>query len=82
MLVGEIWLRALQMTSLPLLIALLITGIAGAGDVAASGRIAGRSLTWIVLLVVGAGLLGTTVILGFLALWPVGDEARTALIAE
>ncbi|MEJ0099558.1 MAG: dicarboxylate/amino acid:cation symporter [Pseudomonadota bacterium] len=80
-LVGEIWLRALQMTSLPLLIALLITGIAGAGDVAASGRVAGRSLTWIVLLVIGAGLLGTAVILGFLALWPVSDAARTALIA-
>ncbi len=80
-LVGEIWLRALQMTSLPLLIALLITGIAGAGDVAASGRIAGRSLTWIALLVIGAGLLGTAVILGFLTLWPVSEEARGALIA-
>jgi proton glutamate symport protein len=80
-LVGEIWLRALQMTSLPLLIALLITGIAGAGDVAASGRVAGRSLTWIALLVIGAGLLGTAVILGFLALWPVSEEARSALIA-
>ncbi len=65
-LIGEIWLRALQMTSPPLLIALLITGIAGAGDVAASGRIAGRTLTWIALLVIGAGLLGTAVILGFL----------------
>lgn len=80
-LVGEIWLRALQMTSLPLLIALLITGIAGAGDVAASGRIAGRTLKWITLLVIGAGLLGTAVIFGFLALWPVGDAARAALIA-
>jgi Na+/H+-dicarboxylate symporter len=80
-LVGEIWLRALQMTSLPLLIALLITGIAGAGDVAASGRIAGRSLSWIVVLVIGAGLLGTAVILGFLALWPVSETARSALMA-
>ncbi|MEJ0100015.1 MAG: cation:dicarboxylase symporter family transporter [Pseudomonadota bacterium] len=80
-LVGEIWLRALQMTSLPLLIALLITGIAGAGDVAASGRIAGRTLAWIAWLVVGAGLLGTAVILGFLALWPVSDAASAALVA-
>lgn len=80
-LIGEIWLRALQMTSLPLLIALLITGIAGAGDVAASGRIAGRTLTWIALLVIGAGLLGTAVILGFLSLWPVSEDARSALVA-
>lgn len=80
-LVGEIWLRALQMTSLPLLIALFITGIAGARDVAASGRTAGRSLWWIVLLVVGAGLLGAVVSLAFLALWPVSAGAGNALAA-
>jgi Na+/H+-dicarboxylate symporter len=80
-LVGEIWLRALQMTSLPLLIALLITGIAGAGDVAASGRIAGRSLKWIILLVAGAIMIGAAVTLAFLALWPVAPAAREALVA-
>jgi proton glutamate symport protein len=80
-LIGEIWLRALQMISLPLLVALFVTGIAGAGDVAASGRIASRSLVWIALLVIGAGLLGTAVILGFLSLWPVDPAAGAALMA-
>jgi Na+/H+-dicarboxylate symporter len=80
-LIGEIWLRALQMVSLPLLIALFVTGIAGAGDVAASGRIASRTLAWIALLVIGAGLLGTVVSLGFLALWPVDPAAGAALMA-
>jgi proton glutamate symport protein len=80
-LVGEIWLRALQMTAIPLLTALLITGIAGAGDVVASGRIAARSLTLIVFTVLGMTALGTAVIYGFLALWPVAPEAREALIA-
>lgn len=79
--VGEIWLRALQMVSLPLLIALFVTGIAGAGDVAASGRIASRTLAWIALLVIGAGLLGTAVTLAFLALWPVDAAAGAALMA-
>lgn len=80
-LVGEIWLRALQMTAIPLLTALLITGIAGAGDVVASGRTAARSLTLIIASVLAMTALGTAVIYGFLALWPVAPEAREALIA-
>lgn len=80
-LVGEIWLRALQMTAIPLLSALLITGIAGAGDVAASGRTAARSLTLIIGTVLVMTALGVAVIYGFLALWPVAPEAREALIA-
>lgn len=80
-LIGEIWLRALQMTAIPLLTALLVTGIAGAGDLAASGRIAARSLRLIIALVIAMTALGTAVILGFLALWPVAPAAREALIA-
>lgn len=80
-LVGEIWLRALQMTAIPLLTALLVTGIAGAGDIAASGRTAARSLSLIVTMVLGFTALGVAVILGFLSLWPVGAEAREALVA-
>lgn len=80
-LVGEIWLRLLQMTALPLLAALLITGIAGAGDLAASGRIAARSITWIIGVVVGATALGVAVTLTFLAVWPGSAEAQAALVA-
>lgn len=80
-LLGEIWLRALQMTAVPLLAALLVTGIAGAGDIAASGRTAARSLKLIVAMVLGMTALGVAVIFGFLALWPAAPEAREALIA-
>jgi Na+/H+-dicarboxylate symporter len=80
-LVGEIWLRALQMTAIPLLTAILITGIAGAGDVIASGRTAARSLVLIIATVLGMTALGTAVIFGFLALWPVAPAAKEALIA-
>ncbi|MET0280519.1 MAG: cation:dicarboxylase symporter family transporter [Steroidobacteraceae bacterium] len=80
-LVGEIWLRALQMTAIPLLTALLITGIAGAGDVVASGRTAARSLALIIATVVGMTVLGVAVIYGFLQIWPVAPAAREALIA-
>jgi proton glutamate symport protein len=80
-LIGELWLRALQMTAIPLLAALLVTGIAGAGNMAASGRTAARTLTFIVVIVLGMTALGVAVILGFLALWPVAPEAREALMA-
>jgi Na+/H+-dicarboxylate symporter len=80
-LIGEIWLRALQMTAIPLLAALLITGIAGAGDIAASGRTAARSLVLIIAMVLGMTTLGVVAILGFLALWPVAPAASEALIA-
>jgi proton glutamate symport protein len=80
-LVGELWLRALQMTAIPLLAALLITGIAGAGDIAASGRTAARSLVLIIATVLGITALGVAVVFAFLALWPVAPEAREALIA-
>jgi Na+/H+-dicarboxylate symporter len=80
-LIGEIWLRALQMTAIPLLAALLVTGIAGASDIAASGRTALRSLVLVFLMVLGMTALGVVVILLFLAVWPVAPAASEALIA-
>ena len=69
--------------SVEVLAALLVTGIAGASDIAASGRTALRSLVLIVLMVLGMTALGVVVILLFLALLPVErdepvDEVRLA----
>ena len=41
--VGGLWLDALKMTVIPLIIALLITGIVGGADAARAGGVAGRS---------------------------------------
>ena len=49
--VGKLWLSALQMTVVPLVLALVILGVATAADAAASGRVARRALiTFVVLL--------------------------------
>jgi Na+/H+-dicarboxylate symporter len=48
--VGTLWLHALQMTVVPFVISLIIVGVTQAADVAAGGRIARRTLTWIILL--------------------------------
>lgn len=45
--IGKLWLNALQMTIVPLVMGLLIVGVAQASDAAASGRIARRTLAWI-----------------------------------
>ncbi|KAF1694588.1 dicarboxylate/amino acid:cation symporter [Pseudoxanthomonas koreensis] len=42
--VGKLWLSALQMTVVPLVLALVILGVATATDAAASGRVARRAM--------------------------------------
>jgi Na+/H+-dicarboxylate symporter len=48
--IGTLWLHALQMTVVPFVLSLIIVGVAQAADVAAGGRIARRTVIWIVLL--------------------------------
>lgn len=42
--VGVLWVNAIRMTVVPLVVALLITGVASAADVKAIGKLGGRSL--------------------------------------
>ncbi len=51
--IGTIWLNAIRMTVIPLVVALLITGVAATSGLRAIGRIGGRSLVVFVLLLTG-----------------------------
>lgn len=51
---GTLWLHALQMTVVPFVLSLIIVGVAQAADVAAGGRIARRTVAWIVMLAAAA----------------------------
>ena len=42
--IGTMWVNAIRMTVIPLVVSLLITGVASASDVRAIGRIGGRTL--------------------------------------
>ncbi|TCV93896.1 Na+/H+-dicarboxylate symporter [Luteibacter rhizovicinus] len=54
---GKLWLSALQMTVVPLVLALVVVGANAATDAAASGRIARRALiVFIVILALGAAV--------------------------
>jgi proton glutamate symport protein len=52
--IGTLWVNAIRMTVVPLVVSLLITGVASATDVKAIGRLGGRTLLTFMLLIVGA----------------------------
>lgn len=79
--VGALWLNALRMTVVPLIFAVLVTGIAQVSDAAATGRLAVRAVTWFVALLVLSALVAILVVNGMLALWPVSEAASAALRA-
>ena len=77
--VGGLWLDALRMTIIPLVFALLVSGVVTAASAAAAGGVAGRSIgLFVALLLVAAGT-GVVLSYGALALWPVPPEAAEAL---
>jgi proton glutamate symport protein len=54
--IGKLWLNALQMTVVPLVLALVVVGVNTATDAAASGRIARRAIVTFMLILTGGAL--------------------------
>jgi len=55
--VGTLWVNAIRMTVIPLVVSLLITGVASATDVKSVGRLGGRTLLVFVLLLAGTAII-------------------------
>jgi Na+/H+-dicarboxylate symporter len=79
--IGGLWLNALRMTVVPLLFALLVTGVGAVADAAATGRLAYRAMALFAALVVVAALYGVAATGAALALWPVDPDQARAFIA-
>lgn len=60
--VGTLWVNAIRMTVIPLVVSLLITGVASATDVQSVGRIGGRTLVVFVALLAGVALLAAVTV--------------------
>ena len=79
--IGNLWLNGLRMTIVPLVVALLVTGIAQTAEAARAGRVASRSLLWI------AGIMATSAVIGailtplFLSVVPMPAASADALRA-
>ena len=79
--VGSLWLNALRMTVVPLVFALLVSGIAGVADAMATGRLAARAVAMFAVLLLLAGVFAVLASTGLLALWPVDRAAADAFVA-
>ncbi len=64
--VGKLWLDALTMTVVPLVFALLVTGVMEAAREASGGKVAARAIGWFAILLIASTLLAavtTTLVL-------------------
>src|SRR5438046_2913557 len=68
--IGTLWVNAIRMTVIPLVVSLLITGIASAADVKAIGRLGGRTLLTFVLLLIGVAIVVMPFAPSLFALFP------------
>jgi len=77
--VGNLWLNALKMTVIPLIVALLVTGIAQTAKASRGGRIAGRSLAVFAIIYIASAILGTLLAPFLMDLFPLPASAVDAL---
>jgi Na+/H+-dicarboxylate symporter len=79
--VGELWLNALKMTVIPLIVALLITGIARTADAARGGRIATVSIAYFLIIFLASAILGAFFTPVLTAIFPLPASAADAMQA-
>src|ERR1035437_3587113 len=70
--IGSLWVNAIRMTVIPLVVSLLITGVASATDVKSIGRLGGRTLVVFILLLAGVAALVVPLAPSLFALLPQG----------
>ncbi|WP_296814689.1 dicarboxylate/amino acid:cation symporter [Brevundimonas sp.] len=79
--IGGVWLGGLQMTVVPLVLALLVVGVAAVSNALAAGRLTARAIAWFTALLVAAITLTLVGVQAALALWPVDPLSAQALVA-
>jgi proton glutamate symport protein len=77
--IGKLWLNALQMTVVPLVLALVVVGVNTATDAAASGRIARRAIVVFIVILTGGALFAALVAPLVFALFPHNPALIVAL---
>ena len=80
--VGTLWVNAIRMTVIPLVVSLLITGVASMSDLRTVGRIGLRSLALFVALLAAVGLMVALIAPALYALYTVDPASAAALRAS
>src|SRR2546423_4938125 len=68
--IGTLWVNGIRMTVIPLVVSLLITGVASVSDIKSIGRLGGRTLLTFVLLLIGVAAIVIPVALAAFRLLP------------
>jgi proton glutamate symport protein len=76
---GGLWLNGLKMTIVPLVVALLVTGIAQTAEAAKAGKLARTAVLWFLALLWSSSLLCALVMPLILDIWPLASDAGAAL---
>jgi Na+/H+-dicarboxylate symporter len=79
--IGGMWLNALRMTIVPLVVSLLVTGIAASAEAARAGKLATRALVLFVVLLWISAIAAALLTPLFLGLFPLPAESTAALRA-
>ncbi len=79
---GGLWLNTLRMTVIPLVVSLLITGIASVADTAKTGGLVLRAVILFTVLIFFAAGYSTLATNAWLQAWPVDREAAAAFVAS
>jgi proton glutamate symport protein len=77
--IGLLWLNALKMTIIPLIVALLVTGITATADAARAGKLASRAVLIFIGANILAGLMTLIVLPLLLQAFPMSAAAATGL---
>ena len=77
--IGLLWLNALKMTIVPLVVALLITGITATADAARAGKLAARAVTTFLAAIFISGSMSLLMTPLLLRLFPLSTGAADAL---
>ena len=79
--IGGVWLDALRMTIVPLIVSLLITGIAASAEAARASRLAGRAIVLFLAVLWASAILAALLMPLLLQLWPMPGDSAVALKA-
>ncbi len=77
--IGTAWLNGLQMTIVPLVISLLVLGVAATADVTRAGKLATRSLILFMVLLWSGAIVSAVLTPAILDIWPLDPASATAL---
>lgn len=78
---GGLWLNTLRMTVIPLVVSLLITGIASVADTAKTGGLVARAIVVFTVILFAMALYSVLATEAFLSFWPVERGAADDFIA-